>query len=145
MVSDSASLKISFLYCDLLDWGSSSLASSYLFLIMGPQGLTSYSCPLLDGSMELSASSSHPVLTSLGLVTSVLHVGSCYVACSASSIPILPKLCPEAVQSQTRQNCIPHSIFSSVSHFVSLSQRRAPVFPSLFFYHLFFKAQLKIR
>lgn len=32
---------------------------------------------LLDGSMELSASSSHPVLTSLGLVTRVLHLGSC--------------------------------------------------------------------
>lgn len=46
MVSDSAWVKISFLYCDLLDWGSWHLISSYLLLIMGPQGLTSYSWPL---------------------------------------------------------------------------------------------------
>lgn len=102
--------------------------------------------PLLHGLMELSVSSFQLILTSLDLFIS-LSLSSCYyyLACSVACLPILPKLCPVAIQSQKRQNCIPPSNFPSVFLFASLYQRRTPTFSSLYFYHLFSRAQLKIR
>lgn len=73
--------------------------------------------PLLDGPVELSASSFQLILTSLDLVAGLLHLGYC-VAGYFASLPALPKLC-SAAQSQTRQNCIPHCIFPSVSLFAA--------------------------
>lgn len=71
--------------------------------------------PLLDGPVELSAFSFQLILTSLDLVTGLLHLGSC-IAGSVASLLAHPKLC-SAAQSWTRQNSIPHCIFSSVSIF----------------------------